>query len=90
MDSEGVLLKAYEEEDGRVGMFNAGDPPNPERLRLMLVHALRKRGQQWDDDAPLNELISVAEATWDAKLARDPFSRLLARLFPTRKKSSPR
>lgn len=64
LDSDGrLLVKSVKGND--VELSDAGSEPDPERLRSMLIHALRKRGQEWDDSASLERLIPTAQATWD-------------------------
>jgi len=81
LDSDGRLLTKSDAGNDRVSLSDSGAEPDPERLRSMLIHALRKRGQEWSDDAALETLIPVAQATWH-KATRDvtisqTFSRLL-------------
>jgi len=64
LDSDGRLLKKSIE-GNEVKLSDSGAEPEPERLRSMLIHALRKRGQEWDDSASLERLIPTAQATWD-------------------------
>jgi hypothetical protein len=64
LDSDGRLLKKSVE-GKEIKLSDSGEEPNPERLRYMLIHALRMRGQEWDDSAPLERLIPTAQATWD-------------------------
>lgn len=66
LDSNGCLL-AKSAEGNEVKLSDTGTAPDPERLRSMLIHALRKRGQEWDDSAPLDTLITTAQATWDKR-----------------------
>lgn len=64
-DSDGHLLAASgDERDEGVKISNTGTSPDPERLRSMLIHALRRKGQEWADNAPLNTLISAAQEAY--------------------------
>jgi hypothetical protein len=62
LDSDGRLLTKTDAGGDRVALSDLGLSPNPERLRTMLIHALRVRGQVWDDGAPLGILIAAAQA----------------------------
>jgi len=60
-DSEGRRLTASDAGEDRVEITDSGADPNPERLRRMLITALRWRGQEWSDGASLESLIAAAQ-----------------------------
>ena len=62
-DSDGRVLTASEAGDDRVTISDSGAEPQPEWLRQTLMHLLRRRGQEWSNDAPLESLIIAAQAT---------------------------
>ena len=62
-DSDGRLLTKSDAGDGRVKISDSGANPDPERLRTMLIHALQRRGQEFDTDAPVDILIAAVQAT---------------------------
>ena len=80
LDSDGRLLRKTVNKN-QIELWDAEGNPDPERLRLRLIHALQKRGQAWDDDAPLERLMSTARATWDKDVAGANVSGGISRLF---------
>ena len=62
MDSDGRSLKKTATTDGRVVLTESRAEPDPEQLRSLLLHALRARGQEWDDRARLDRLVPSARA----------------------------
>ena len=82
LDSDGRLL-TKSVEGNEVKLSDSGAEPEPERLRSMLIHALRKRGQEWDDNAWLERLILTAQATWDKNMPgiTDPFRNAISGLL---------
>ena len=91
LDSEGHKLITTA--SGSEVVLSASDAdPNEELLRTKLINALRKRGQYWNDDSSLEELITHAQATWWKGMSkgglRTAFSGLL-RLFGWRSPRAP-
>ena len=79
-DSDGrLLIKTLDRNE--VTLSDSGAEPDPERLRSMLIHALRKRGQEWADDAPLESLVSTAQDTWDKNVGVVGFAEAITRLL---------
>ena len=60
-DSEGRRLKEVDAGNDRVRIEDFGEEPNPERLRVMLLSALRRRGMEFGDDISIGALAAVAQ-----------------------------
>ena len=60
-DSEGRQLTEADAGNDRVRIQDSGAEPNPERLRGMLLRALRRRGKEFDDEASLGTLVAAAQ-----------------------------
>ena len=82
LDSDGRLL-TKSIEGNAVELSDSGAEPEPERLRSMLIRALRMRGQERDDNAPSEQLIPTAQATWDENRSgfTDPLTNAISALL---------
>ena len=64
LDSDGRLLTKSDAGNDGVRISDSGSEPDPERLRSMLIHVLRRWGQEWADDATLDTLIPAARTAY--------------------------
>jgi len=88
-DTDGRVLTPRDAGHDRVMISDLGGEPQPEWLRQTLLDLLRRRGQDWRDDAPLEGLVIAAQAArLEAPRSNlgQAVTRLLSFVHPKRRK----
>ena len=80
LDSDGRLLTPSHGKH-RAEISDSGAPPDPERLRKMLIHVLHRKGQEWDSGAPLESLVPAAQEVYGYYEPGIPISEAIGNLL---------